>query len=99
MASDRQVRIIISGEAASLIRATQASEQALRRVGNAGEDAGRRTSSFGDKLKDAASAAGVVTGFAAVAAGIGYVVKQGVSFQDNLNSLQAVTGANASEMA
>ena len=69
--SDRQVLIIISGEAASLIRATQQSEQALRRVGDAGEDAGESTSSFGDKLKDAAAAAGVVTGFAAIAAGAG----------------------------
>jgi TP901 family phage tail tape measure protein len=96
--ADRQVRIIISGEAASLIRAAGQAEGALRRVGQSGQQAGEQTSSFGTALRNAAGAAGVVTGFAAVAGAIGYVVKQGVAFQDSMNGLQAVTGASAGQM-
>lgn len=96
--ADRQVRIIISGEAASLIRAAGQAEGALRRVGQSGRQAGEDSNSFSENLKKAASAAGVVTGFAAVAGAIKYVITQGTSFQDNMNSLQAVTGASAGQM-
>jgi TP901 family phage tail tape measure protein len=96
--SDRQVRIILSGEAVSLIRAAGQAEGALRRVGSSGQQAGEQASSFGTALRGAAAAAGVVTGFAAVAGAIKYVVTQGTAFQDNMNSLQAVTGASAGQM-
>jgi TP901 family phage tail tape measure protein len=98
MMADRQVRIIISGEAASLIRAAGQAEGALRRVGDSGRRAGEDSNSFSENLKKAAAAAGVVTGFAAVAGAIKYVVAQGTAFQDNMNSLQAVTGASAGQM-
>src|SRR5690349_4917872 len=96
--ADRQVRIIISGEAASLIRAAGQAEGALRRVGQSGRQAGDDSNTFGENLKKAAAAAGVVTGFAAVAGAIKYVITQGTSFQDNMNGLQAVTGASAGQM-
>lgn len=98
MMADRQVRIIISGEAASLIRAAGQAESSLRRVGDTSRRASDDSSTFGDTLKKAAGAAGVVTGFAAIATAIKYVVTQGTSFQDNMNSLQAVTGASAGQM-
>jgi TP901 family phage tail tape measure protein len=96
--TDRQVRIIISADVANAIRGMRDVESGLGRVGRQGQDAGNQAGSFGQKLKDGLGAAGVTLGLAGVAAGIGYVIKQGVGFQDNMNSLRAVTGASAGEM-
>ena len=96
--SERQVRIVISGEAASLIRAAQQAEGALGRIGQQGERAGSQVSSFGDKLRAGLEAAGVAVGLAGVAAAIGKTITVGRAFEDNLNQLQAVSGATANEM-
>lgn len=96
--SDRMVRIIISANVADALRGLASVQGGLRNVGNAGQSAQRETESFGDKLKKAAAAAGIVTGFAAVTGAITSVIRTGVSFQDNMNNLRAVTQASDAEM-
>lgn len=96
--SDRMVRIIISANVADALRGLASVQGGLRNVGSAGQSAQRETQTFGDRLKAAASAAGVVTGFAAVTGAITSVIRTGVSYQDSMNSLRAVTQANDAEM-
>lgn len=97
--SDRQVKIVIAADVAQAIRGMREVEQGLGRVGEQGEQASSQASGFGEKIKEAFASAGVVGGIAGVAAAIGFTIKQGVAFEDNLNSLKAVSGATADQMA
>lgn len=96
---DRQVRIIISGEAASLIRAAGQAENALGRVGNQGQRASSQVTTFGDRLSQVAQVTGIATGFAAVAASIKFVATEGMAFEDAMNGFKGVTNASATTMA
>jgi TP901 family phage tail tape measure protein len=94
MASDRQVKIVITASAAQALSQFKQVEAGLKGI----DDSGKKASSIGDKLKAGLQVAGLTTGIAAVGAAFVGVVKGGLDFDASLNTLQAVSGASASKM-
>jgi TP901 family phage tail tape measure protein len=97
--SDRQVKIVIAADVAAALRGLQQVEQGLGRVGEQGNSAGQGTTSFMDKLQTGLAIVGVQTGFDAIVSGFKAVVGSGMEYEQNMNMLQAVSGASGAEMA
>jgi TP901 family phage tail tape measure protein len=96
--SSRMVRIIIAADVANAIRGFQQVETGMKNVATTSKSASTETSSFGDSLKKGLASVGLVTGIAAVGAAIMGTLRVGMQFEDNMNTLKAVTGGTAAEM-
>ncbi|GGF39167.1 phage tail tape measure protein [Williamsia phyllosphaerae] len=73
---------------------------AQRDADSAGRNSGRSfASSFGSSLKGLGAAAGVTGGIAAVAGAMKSAISSGMDFTTSLNTMQAVAGASADQVA
>jgi TP901 family phage tail tape measure protein len=97
--SSRMVRIIIAADVANAIRGFQQVETGMKNVASTSKSASTETSGFGDSLKKGLASVGLVTGIAAIGTAIMGTLRVGMQFEDNLNTLKAVTGGTAAEMA
>ena len=96
--SSRQVRIVISADVAQALRAFNDTERGLQGVTQGAQQAGRQTSSMGDVMKGALAATGITAGLEGVSSGLKSVVSDGLSYERSMNTMGAVTGANADQM-
>lgn len=100
MANSRRVTVEILGDAKGAKRAVNETENALGRLSVRGRIAGQGLSVIGTGLKGlgvAAAGFGIATGAAMVAAGKS-VIKLGIDYQNQLNTMQAVTHATDATM-
>lgn len=95
---DRQVKIVIAADVAAALRGLQQVEQGLGNVANQGNQAGNQTGGFMDKLQTGLAVVGVDAGFSGIVSGFKSVVSSGMEYEQNMNMLQAVSGATSTEM-
>ena len=112
---DRVVRVQLVGDATSLIRAANEASSALRGIGNSSNSAGSQASSGAneaksawDKFKESVAgqvaigdliSKGVEGAFGMLKDGFAHVIELGMGYEQSMNTLSAVTGANADQMA
>ena len=111
---DRVVRVQLVGDASGLIAAANAASSALRGIGNSSSNAGSQASSGANQAQSAwekfkSSVAGQVAigdliskgvegGFGLIKDGFKQVIDQGMSYEQNMNTLKAVTQASDDQM-
>ena len=94
----RQVKIVVAADVAAAIRGLTQVSNAAGNVGGSAQEAQKKTNGWVEAFKTGIGVLGVSTGWDAVKSGFQRVMDQGMSFEQSMNTLSAVTGANADRM-